>query len=502
MKGDVHKIDELFKNALEKEQENPPSGVWNFIDKELDKHKVISIQRKYDILKKVAAALVIFCFMASVYALYLHNKNSNEDFANLKNNKKLINKDDKSHETVQSNVKNSLNKKQLPDPINTATITSSNKSISPSNKKEVSTNVTVNQKEYETTNEYFQSMTDKTLNRKIYRGKKFNVYKSEGNLGGDDKNTTIWKEGSDKKKSVKGNRTNIEKIGNTNDMISYHSKPFFDAQLNYPLIKIGNYTSNKRKSIVNEIAVQTRHGIIKNAHLSLSVSISPESESNHIKDNYHAMLGGNRDDYKSKEETSSFSIGLQFNYSLNSKWSIKSGLIYSTSSATLSPKKLFAQPDNAGHIGYELHCSAGYSYVSSKTGGTPSVGDSALAISSRNSLKYVSIPIAIDYIINAGKFTIRPSIGIAANFLLKGNVTTNLISNYGNETIANTSIEGLKSSYLSSIIGLSAEYSLNKALSIGIGPAGRFAISSINNNTPVKTYPSYVGLSGTMRVSF
>src|SRR5947199_8810928 len=124
MKGDVHKIDELFKNALEKEQENPPSDVWNLIDKELDKHKVISIQRKYGILKKVAAALVFFCFMASIYALYLHNKNSKEVFANLKNNKKLINKDDNSHGTVQRNVKNSVNKIQLPDPVNTVTIPS------------------------------------------------------------------------------------------------------------------------------------------------------------------------------------------------------------------------------------------------------------------------------------------------------------------------------------------------------------------------------------------
>src|SRR5438105_4691331 len=112
MKRDLHKIDELFKKAIEDQQENPPAGVWNAIDKELDKSKVISIQRKYNYLKRVAVALVIFCFMASVYALYLHNHTSKESIQNISDKERKFNlskeRKDKEeivqHETKNTNI--------------------------------------------------------------------------------------------------------------------------------------------------------------------------------------------------------------------------------------------------------------------------------------------------------------------------------------------------------------------------------------------------------------
>ena len=73
MNKDLHNIDDLFKQAIEGQQEIPPANVWDKIDNELDKNKVVSIQKKYNYLKRVAIALFIFCFMACVYALYLHN---------------------------------------------------------------------------------------------------------------------------------------------------------------------------------------------------------------------------------------------------------------------------------------------------------------------------------------------------------------------------------------------------------------------------------------------
>ncbi len=50
-------IEELFKSALENEEEMPEPKVWQAIEGILDKENVISIKKKYSNLKKVAFLL-------------------------------------------------------------------------------------------------------------------------------------------------------------------------------------------------------------------------------------------------------------------------------------------------------------------------------------------------------------------------------------------------------------------------------------------------------------
>ena len=73
MNKDLHNIDDLFRKALEENQELPSASVWENIDKTLDKKKVVSISKKYNKLKWVAAVLLyIFTWYGDVH--FAHQK--------------------------------------------------------------------------------------------------------------------------------------------------------------------------------------------------------------------------------------------------------------------------------------------------------------------------------------------------------------------------------------------------------------------------------------------
>ena len=52
MKRDIHNIDKLFNKAIEEHSEQPSENVWSAINKGLDNNKVVSIEKKYFILKR------------------------------------------------------------------------------------------------------------------------------------------------------------------------------------------------------------------------------------------------------------------------------------------------------------------------------------------------------------------------------------------------------------------------------------------------------------------
>jgi hypothetical protein len=71
----LHNIDKLFKTALERSDDLPSDKVWESIDKNLDKKKVVFISEKYKRLKWVAAALLIFSVGMAMYAIHTRIKN-------------------------------------------------------------------------------------------------------------------------------------------------------------------------------------------------------------------------------------------------------------------------------------------------------------------------------------------------------------------------------------------------------------------------------------------
>src|ERR1700690_1064961 len=75
MNEDLHNIDDLFRKALEENQELPTDSVWDNIDKTLDKKKVVSISKKYNKLKWAAGVLLLFSIGMAMYTLHIRKQN-------------------------------------------------------------------------------------------------------------------------------------------------------------------------------------------------------------------------------------------------------------------------------------------------------------------------------------------------------------------------------------------------------------------------------------------
>jgi Outer membrane protein beta-barrel domain len=59
MDKNLHQIEDLFYSALEDNEALPSKAVWNELDKQLDKEKIVSIHRRYEQLKKIALILLL-----------------------------------------------------------------------------------------------------------------------------------------------------------------------------------------------------------------------------------------------------------------------------------------------------------------------------------------------------------------------------------------------------------------------------------------------------------
>ena len=106
----------------------------------------------------------------------------------------------------------------------------------------------------------------------------------------------------------------------------------------------------------------------------------------------------------------------------------------------------------------------------------------------------------LKYNATAGAFSLNPGLGIAFNFLTKSEIETVIKGAYGDEKISLSHIDGLNSMYVNSAISLGINYVISKNLSVSLTPAARFALTSINKNTPVKTFINSYGLAAGLAI--
>jgi hypothetical protein len=243
-------------------------------------------------------------------------------------------------------------------------------------------------------------------------------------------------------------------------------------------------------------------------HFSLTPFVSPQFSFNRMEDDHHdpgPQPRNNREQIKKEEQhQSSSSVGVLVDIPFGKKWGLQSGITYVNQETSMEPKKIFAKMDTDGKVKYRFDCSSGYTYISFKTGtaATPVVGDSVTAAASSNTLKYIGIPLALHYTINLGKFSIVPTFGAVANFLVKQRIETEIMQSGSNEKQTINSIQGLKPGYFNAYSGIAFEYNLNKRIAFSVMPAGNIALSSINKDAAVKSYPNSFAVTGGVKIKF
>ena len=254
-------------------------------------------------------------------------------------------------------------------------------------------------------------------------------------------------------------------------------------------------------SLLKAMAVLPKKAPYRHA-VSLSVFGSPNhSFTRLVNDDLLAGPGRNKNAAEREEhQGTSYSAGVLVNYGLTKSIILQSGMVFSSAKTIISPKTIYARPGNNGHAEYEFNCSSGYSYITPKTGPAPAVGDSIWAMGSSSVISYIGVPLSLNYVWQRGRFLLKPGIGLSVNFLTSGKSSTRFNSLPGNEKTT-SSIAGLKTAYMDGSVALGAEWMVNRKISVGIRPMLRMALTTINKNTPVKTYQNYLSWETGIRIN-
>lgn len=190
-----------------------------------------------------------------------------------------------------------------------------------------------------------------------------------------------------------------------------------------------------------------------------------------------------------------YAIGLRLTYDISNKWSIFTGCYYSLYSYNIKPTIVYAQQQENGLLGYSITTSSGTVFLP-YTAGTTHIGDS-IKVKGSSSRSYLSIPLQAKYKLATGR---KLGLYITGGFSIN-------IADYKETQISweNTALQegdlsvqdiyGLNTVHFSYNLGLGANYIILRGLSIYAEPYVDGSFTSINNNTPVTTYPYFFGLA-------
>ena len=527
MNEDLHNIDDLFKKAFEEHTEPASSTVWDNIDKNLDKTKVVSISKKYNKLKWAAAILLLFSFGMAMYSLHIRiknkelvkqnnavkilknlqvqTKNTLEDSANLTEKNKpgiekaLLNTEHKQQENNNSSIITGDNKIDLREDKNMAdnvkqrkiqTQENTETKLPPDEKKD-NRSIQQNSKQLLLKNKPANKMQEKSDAIISEYNRMENP--EESIITNNDKGISVNKEQQEKLHSdiISPKEKYVTAIP-----IESELKDMFQMLMIKPVSQTPNLTANNNVPLKDGIVFIKKRNI-KNGNLSpfsASIFFSPDFVTTKIKNDHPRFREEERNEIEKDEKVkSSSTIGVLIDYNISKKWTLESGFTFSTRITDIQPKTIYARPDDNGNINYRFNCSSGYSYVTLKSSGSPVSGDSIRTLASKNTLQYIGVPLVLKYMFSKGRFSVTPGIGISANFLTAGKIKTTIVSTTGNESAASNNIQGLKSMYINGSASVGAQYKLSKNFELTFIPTARIALSPINKNTPVTTNLNSIG---------
>ncbi len=480
MDEDLHNIEDLFREGLKDNEEMPSRQVWNNIDNSLDKDNVVSINKKYTSLKRVSLFLLFLLIGLGIYELGNRHTNGVNTVTSNTNNNAASPHSNKLQESIDSISLNNTNKENSvidnsvaanPSP-NALQIQPGNNSHS-KNKIASNNNIAINNPA--------SKNKQKFINTSSYKIKINRTGQTEN-----DRQTFV---------------SNDAEINQQSELLR-QLNPIIIDKINSQ-IKDSVNKNISSSTIKNTFALNTKKKEKKRQfNFSITTFFSPDVAWYYLQEDKPDNQPDSIDEIKTSEKHDfSSTLGALVDYKLNKHWGLQSGLTYSNTNITVEPKTIYAQTDNTGHVQYRINTSSGYGYVLPSFSSNPAVGDSLYAFTSMHTLQYIGIPFAVKYNFIKGKFILNALAGLSANFLIKGKIETTVINGMNNETELLKNIKGLKKIYFNGLTGLGVEYILSQRMALSFAPTLRFALNSINKDTPVKSYPNSFGLATGLKLT-
>src|ERR1035437_8446104 len=230
------------------------------------------------------------------------------------------------------------------------------------------------------------------------------------------------------------------------------------------------------------------------SHFYVEGIFSPEITNQYLKDNNTSDVFTKQSIKAHEVNLVSHSEGIKIGYDIN-HWSIESGCIYYREFINILPTTISPFESN-GQLHGSLVTSSGI--VDIPFDGTHHINDSVdIKSGSDQILSFINIPLQLKYRFGSNKLSFYVLSGISANILIqeKTNIKMDHDDDHddaGDRTIIG--INGTKNVYFGYSLGIGASYKFLRGFYLNLEPLFRGAMSSVNKDTPIKTYPNTLGV--------
>jgi hypothetical protein len=271
--------------------------------------------------------------------------------------------------------------------------------------------------------------------------------------------------------------------------VSAHDVPMQEKKLDRSQAKAAlpqNDQSNL-KSPANIPVINKKSGSLNLPRFSITPVVSIQTTSNKV--TADGSRWGNEMKngiMKSEHLPNRIGGGILADMRISRNLTLQSGVILTQNDVHIDPKKVWAVKDIDGKVRYRFDCSAGTYYINPKQGSYLRPGDTATTRYSSNSLNYLNIPLSLKWHFGSSKFQFYAAAGAGLNLLTGQTLDAAIMHQYyyygGRAT-------NLKSSFFNGMIGAGLNYSFREKIGLSISPQYQFAITTMNENMPVKALP-------------
>ena len=503
MDEDLHNIEDLFFEALDDIEEKASQSVWEGVERRLDKENIVSIKKKYTNIKRIAILLLLLLGISLYEMNRIYNSNSlaKNGTAGHQNQRDSNQSIDKANDVKPGNISGIAGQLRNTDNAiirNEQPATSGNESNKLADKeKEVNANnqLSQNAKAMTTINAQNNYSKNQAISKSLKNGrltsKPFYKIKIKNATTAEDQQLTAQTKSNPAVYQIPFLES-LKNIPIENAILK--SKNSIDVKKSMPSLLASAIKSLNTSS--NNIVSNEKKRAKRLSHFAITPFFSPDIAWYNLQDDNINNQTGNANDIDAEEKHEfSATYGALIDYKISDHWGLQSGLTISNTNINTEPEIIYAQPDNTGSIKYRINTSSGYGFILPSYSTNPAIGDSLYSFTSTHSLRYIGIPMAATYSFAKDKFIFSAKAGASINFLTKGKIETTVEKGFDNSTETVNNIQGLKKLNFSGLAAIGVDYKLTKRMSLAFMPTMRFALTSINKNTIVKSYPMSFGSS-------
>ncbi|MEI6816000.1 MAG: outer membrane beta-barrel protein [Bacteroidota bacterium] len=479
---DNREIDELFRTELESVEMEPSENVWNQLEAELERKQSLIYKKSATRFKllSLGLALLLLSFLAFNYLMPTRESGKGENKAlNVKVEEKLA---DLVSEKQESSVKSSIKSEQIVKndvtKINNSRYNSVPSTLKGSNGAHFSNigNANIN-----------PSIENTESSLAITNGKSNKSKKEENLINSNQAINDVA--------STELVHPIDSSISPTNDLVKAVDNPITnDNVVLADTIKpkealYVKEDSTKNHETKDSIAIDKKKFL---SRFSIAAYYSPDYKSSFLKNN---VANSNESvEYKNREKSEfSFTTGININYDLNDHWRIGGGVNYSKMVYSMNYSTIYVKYGFDNMLHYQYPTSCGIIEIPNTKNRVLHDGDSVnVFISCAQTLKFIDIPLAVQYQFGTGNLFWHFNAGVSINYMAQEKVLVNVGTR--EFTIVNN-IDGLQKFSCGLMLGGGMEYRFCHQFSLLLDPTFRASITSLTQNTEVNCYPYSFGLN-------